>query len=187
MLKEGWDVNNLYTIVPLRTAASKILREQMVGRGLRLPYGERTGDKDVDSVMLTAHDKFSDILKEAQKGDSIFKAGNVIKAEEIAPEQIIYTQLAIETELDAELERAYEHTNIAKSDTADALFKKAAEIIHNEVYQYIQKTPAHTVTSEQTIQIAETVKEMISQDKDLGDVFKDDENPLEKWFRIKTE
>lgn len=28
MLKEGWDVNNLYTIVPLRTAASKILREQ---------------------------------------------------------------------------------------------------------------------------------------------------------------
>lgn len=33
MLKEGWDVNNLYTIVPLRTAASKVLREQMVGRG----------------------------------------------------------------------------------------------------------------------------------------------------------
>ena len=62
MLKEGWDVNNLYTIVPLRTAASKILREQMVGRGLRLPYGERTGDKDVDAVMLTAHDKFADII-----------------------------------------------------------------------------------------------------------------------------
>ena len=81
MLKEGWDVNNLYTIVPLRTAASKILREQMVGRGL--PYGERTGDRDVDAVMLTAHDKFNDILAEAQRGDSIFKAGNVIKAEEI--------------------------------------------------------------------------------------------------------
>ena len=58
-LKEGWDVNNLYTIIPLRTAASKILREQMVGRGLRLPYGERTGDTEVDSVMLTAHDKFN--------------------------------------------------------------------------------------------------------------------------------
>ena len=27
--------------------------------------------------MLTAHDKFNDILAEAQKGDSIFKAGNV--------------------------------------------------------------------------------------------------------------
>ena len=83
MLKEGWDVNNLYTIVPLRTAASKILREQMVGRGLRLPYGERTGDESVDAVMLTAHDKFADILEEAQRGDSIFKAGNVIKIEEL--------------------------------------------------------------------------------------------------------
>lgn len=57
MLKEGWDVNNLYTIVPLRQAASRILREQMVGRGLRLPYGERTGNKEIDMVMLTAHDK----------------------------------------------------------------------------------------------------------------------------------
>ena len=93
MLKEGWDVNNLYTIVPLRTAASKILREQMVGRGLRLPYGKRTGDPDVDSVMLTAHDKFADIITEAQKGDSIFKAGNVIKAEEIHEEKVTYTQL----------------------------------------------------------------------------------------------
>lgn len=53
MLKEGWDVNNLYTIVPLRTATSKILREQTVGRGLRLPYGKRTGDKLVDSVTIT--------------------------------------------------------------------------------------------------------------------------------------
>ena len=81
MLKEGWDVNNLYTIVPLRTAASKVLREQMVGRGLRLPYGKRTGNEIVDAVYLTAHDKFQDIINEAQKGDSIFKAGNIIKVE----------------------------------------------------------------------------------------------------------
>lgn len=39
--------------------------------GLRLPYGERTGDRAVDAVMLTAHDKFADILAEAQKGDSM--------------------------------------------------------------------------------------------------------------------
>ncbi|MCK4667755.1 DEAD/DEAH box helicase family protein, partial [Candidatus Dependentiae bacterium] len=36
MLKEGWDVTNLYTIIPLRTAASTTLREQTIGRGLRL-------------------------------------------------------------------------------------------------------------------------------------------------------
>ncbi len=73
MLKEGWDVNNLYTIVPLRTAASKVLREQMIGRGLRLPFGERTGNEIIDGVYLTAHDKFNDILEEAKKGNYILK------------------------------------------------------------------------------------------------------------------
>src|SRR3990170_1581141 len=35
MLKEGWDVTNLYTIVPLRAANSRTLVEQSIGRGLR--------------------------------------------------------------------------------------------------------------------------------------------------------
>lgn len=98
MLKEGWDVNNLYTIVPLRTAASRILREQMVGRGLRLPFGKRTGDKAIDAVMLTAHDKFDELLAEAQKGDSIFKAGNVIDTAKLAKQEIEEAQLAISLE-----------------------------------------------------------------------------------------
>lgn len=187
MLKEGWDVNNLYTIVPLRTAASKILREQMVGRGLRLPYGERTGDRDVDAVMLTAHDKFNDILDEAQRGDSIFKAGNVIKAEEIVPEQIAYTQLTIALEPDKELEEAYEHTQIERSETADTLIKMAAEIIRTEVTHHIQHTPAHTVTAEQTEQIAETARQKLSEDKDLGDIFRENEMPITAWLLHKTE
>lgn len=81
ILKEGWDVNNLYTIVPLRTATSKTLREQTVGRGLRLPFGKRTGVKMIDSVTITAHDKFDEIIQEAQSGDSIFNAEGVIYAE----------------------------------------------------------------------------------------------------------
>lgn len=47
MLKEGWDVTNLYTIVPLRAANARILIEQSIGRGLRLPYGKRTGGTEV--------------------------------------------------------------------------------------------------------------------------------------------
>lgn len=39
MLKEGWDVSNLYTIVPLRAANASVLIEQTIGRGLRLPFG----------------------------------------------------------------------------------------------------------------------------------------------------
>ena len=133
MLKEGWDVNNIYTIVPLRTAASKILREQMVGRGLRLPYGERTGDKDVDAVMLTAHDKFKEILEEAQKGDSIFKAGNVIKAKELQPEQTAYTQITLDVGTGDDEKQAYEHTGVSMSTEMDAIFQKAHTLIAQEV------------------------------------------------------
>ena len=187
MLKEGWDVNNLYTIVPLRTAASKILREQMVGRGLRLPYGERTGDKDVDAVMLTAHDKFNDILAEAQKGDSIFKAGNVIKAEEIVPEKITSTQLKIEFEPDKVLETAYSQTNIEKSEEMDTLVKKATEIINTEVSKHIQITPTHKVEAEQAKEIVSKVAEKLGEDKDLGNIFKENEMPLAAWLLYQTE
>ena len=186
MLKEGWDVNNLYTIVPLRTAASKILREQMVGRGLRLPYGERTGDKDVDAVMLTAHDKFADIIAEAQKGDSIFKAGNVIKAEEIVPEQVTYTQLTIEVEADKALETAYQQTGIQKTDTADALLQKATELIKEAVTTHIQTSPEHSVTPEQAQQIVAEVSEKVSEDRDLGDVFRENEMPIAAWMLHQT-
>ena len=186
MLKEGWDVNNLYTIVPLRTAASKILREQMVGRGLRLPYGERTGDKDVDAVMLTAHDKFADIIAEAQKGDSIFKAGNVIKAEEIVPEQVTYTQLTIEVEADKALETAYQQTGIQKTDTADALLQKATELITEAVTAHIQTSPEHTVTPAQVQQIVAEVSERVSEDRDLGDVFRENEMPIAAWMLHQT-
>ena len=186
MLKEGWDVNNLYTIVPLRTAASKILREQMVGRGLRLPYGERTGDKDVDAVMLTAHDKFADIIAEAQKGDSIFKAGNVIKTEEIVPEQVTYTQLTIEVEADKALETAYQQTGIQKTDTADALLQKATELITEAVTAHIQTSPEHTVTPAQAQQIVAEVSEKVSEDRDLGDVFRENEMPIAAWMLHQT-
>ena len=187
MLKEGWDVNNLYTIVPLRTAASKILREQMVGRGLRLPYGERTGDRDVDAVMLTAHDKFDEILAEAQKGDSIFKAGNVIKVAEFKPEEVVCTQLSFEIDPDAELEKAYASTKIEKTDAADALIRKTTDWIREEVEQHIQNSAARTVTPEQTKKIVETVRQKIAEEKDLGQTFKENEMPLAAWMLQQTE
>lgn len=40
MLREGFDVNNICVIVPLRSAQSSILAEQIVGRGLRLMWRE---------------------------------------------------------------------------------------------------------------------------------------------------
>ena len=67
MLKEGWDVTNLYTIVPLRAANARILIEQSIGRGLRLPYGKRTGITPVDRLNIIAHDRFQEIIDEANR------------------------------------------------------------------------------------------------------------------------
>jgi type III restriction enzyme len=78
MLKEGWDVTNLYTIVPLRAANARTLIEQSIGRGLRLPYGKRTGIAAVDRLDIVAHDKFQDIIDEANRGDSPIRLKQVI-------------------------------------------------------------------------------------------------------------
>lgn len=70
MLKEGWDVTNLYTIIPLRAANARTLIEQSIGRGLRLPYGKRTNVNAVDRLNIVAHDRFQEIVDEANNPNS---------------------------------------------------------------------------------------------------------------------
>ena len=70
MLKEGWDVSNLYTIIPLRASVSEILTEQTIGRGLRLPLPltetqVRTlmrDDPEILRLSIVSHDKYEQIL-----------------------------------------------------------------------------------------------------------------------------
>lgn len=73
MLKEGWDVTNLYTIVPLRASASETLTEQTIGRGLRLPYGVRTGVDEVDRLSIVSHDKYEAIVNLANDPNSLVR------------------------------------------------------------------------------------------------------------------
>ncbi|MBR3319998.1 DEAD/DEAH box helicase family protein [Candidatus Saccharibacteria bacterium] len=47
MLREGFDVNNICVIVPLRSTTSGILLEQTIGRGLRLMW---RGNKEIDEL-----------------------------------------------------------------------------------------------------------------------------------------
>ncbi|GAC1030963.1 DEAD/DEAH box helicase family protein [Pseudomonas sp. No.21] len=72
-LKEGWDVTNLFTIVPLRASASDILTEQTLGRGLRLPYGRRTGVAEVDQLTVIAHDRFNALIELAKTENGVTK------------------------------------------------------------------------------------------------------------------
>jgi type III restriction enzyme len=66
MLKEGWDVKNIYVIAAVRAMESQLLTEQILGRGLRLPFGERTGVPMLDTVEVLSHHAFSTLLKEAE-------------------------------------------------------------------------------------------------------------------------
>ncbi|GEM_PF-325245 len=78
MLKEGWDVTNLYTIVPLRAANARTLVEQSIGRGLRLPYGRRTGVAAVDRLNIIAHDRFQEIIDDANRADSPIRLKQIV-------------------------------------------------------------------------------------------------------------
>lgn len=68
-LKEGWDVNNLFTIIPLNAAKSDILAMQTIGRGLRLPFGEQTGNEDLDTLDIVAHDHYRELVDEIRNSD----------------------------------------------------------------------------------------------------------------------
>lgn len=68
MLKEGWDVTNVYVILPLRAMLSETLATQTIGRGLRLPYGHRVGDYEADTldVITFGKEKVQDVIEKAK-------------------------------------------------------------------------------------------------------------------------
>lgn len=167
ILKEGWDVNNLYTIIPLRTATSKTLREQTVGRGLRLPYGKRVGEALIDSVTITAHDKFDEIIAEAQRGDSIFNARGVIYAELEKEKQLISTKIELPNtlfDLDAEKEKLYQQ---AKVNHNDPIMKTVVKEFEDKVKKSFQDTKPTKPNSV----ISQTETKKIK--KDIGERYRD--------------
>jgi len=67
-LSEGWDVDNVYQIVPMeeRVFKSKLLISQVLGRGLRLPRNVPLGKvmSNYPVVTITNHERFADHIKE---------------------------------------------------------------------------------------------------------------------------
>jgi type III restriction enzyme len=122
MLKEGWDVTNLYTIVPLRAAKSPILIEQTIGRGLRLPYnGERTGDPKVDKLTVLAHENFDEVIEAAKDPNSILNKLSYIELgeEELGQQSTVVTaESGIQIELKKEEDAIAEIKDEAKKQDA---------------------------------------------------------------------
>ena len=65
MLKEGWDVKNIFVICSFRPSISDALTEQTLGRGLRLPWGAYTGVELLDTVEVLSHEKYTQLLARA--------------------------------------------------------------------------------------------------------------------------
>lgn len=140
-LKEGWDVKNLYTIVPLRASASDILTEQTLGRGLRLPYGERTGTVSIDGLTIIAHDRFNEIIEQAKLPHSVIKMRSVIiGATGNVPDELVKT-----IECPSVLEMTL-------------LNKKVGLEVHEDALPFLAATPAN-------IKITEVILKTINETK----------------------
>lgn len=183
MLKEGWDVTNLYTIVPLNAANSRTLIEQSIGRGLRLPYGKRTGVKAVDRLNIVAHDKFQEIVDEANRGDSIIQLEQLVldPDEDLGPKKSIVSVANIEAKLGIgtkpQPEAGEEEPVEGEAPRPAPAFertedKKAAEITFRKIRQY-QKLPSSRELSKPEVQqqmVAEVQAAYNAQQQELGEL-----------------
>jgi type III restriction enzyme len=173
MLKEGWDVTNLYTIVPLRAANARTLIEQSIGRGLRLPYGKRTGVTAVDRLNIVAHDRFQEIVDEAKRPDSTIRLQQVIlDPSELQQKAVTVVSLP---QLDSELGLRLDHqtgttvsSGLGEAPAAfDAEEQKVAKIAYDVMRKMAAQPgqlPSSTYLQHPEIQAA-VLKEVATQYK----------------------
>ena len=141
MLKEGWDVTNLYTIVPLRAANARILIEQSIGRGLRLPYGKRTGVTAVDRLNIVAHDKFQEIIDEANKPDSAIRLQAVVlDTDQLGQKTVtVVSQSQLATKLGLKPTQVTGSTTVAGQDETPTFAKPEEQKVAQITYEVIRK------------------------------------------------
>jgi DNA or RNA helicases of superfamily II len=171
MLKEGWDVTNLYTIVPLRAANARILIEQSIGRGLRLPYGKRTGVNAVDRLNIIAHDKFQEIVDEAKKPDSSIRLQQVIlEPEKLAEKTVtVVSQPQLASKLGLQPEQTTDSTLVPQNAEppvfTTAEDQKVAQITYaviRKLENQPQKLPSVSYLTKPEVQ-AEVLREVEAQ------------------------
>ena len=141
MLKEGWDVTNLYTIVPLRAANARTLIEQSIGRGLRLPYGKRTGVPAVDRLNIVAHDRFQEIVDEANNPNSPIRLKALVLDDEVLERRTV-TVVAAPTilgSLGITTGQSEEGSKYAGPPPARAFDNPEAEKVAQLAYEAIRK------------------------------------------------
>ncbi len=183
MLKEGWDVTNLYTIVPLRAANARTLIEQSIGRGLRLPYGKRTGVDAVDRLSIVAHERFQEIVDEANNPENPLRLKQLILEGEgdDAPKESVSVKSRLETALGGGTpsgEYSAKGENLMfNSDREQQVAETTWKVIQRYQHKPAQApTSKNLLSSELQVAIAEEVSEQLSGEQQslLAEVEKTD-------------
>ena len=116
-LKEGWDVNNLFTIIPLNAAKSDILALQTIGRGLRLPFGEITHVEEIDTLDIVAHDHYREIIDDI-KDNPVFKKRN-LDDEDIPETEAVRVEAVVQDQQISIFDDVFKDTNVKSFQNID--------------------------------------------------------------------
>lgn len=162
-LKEGWDVNNLFTIIPLNAAKSEILALQTIGRGLRLPFGKITGQEELDTLDIVAHDHYRELVDEI-KSNPVFKKRN-LDEEEIEQTETVEIEPELNNVQLELFEKAISYTDMKS-------FQDISDLrIQEELYKGYLKTYAKEVKAKDNsdiqqmtlFELEKTVEEKIDE------------------------
>jgi len=164
MLKEGWDVSNLYTIVPLRAANALTLIEQTIGRGLRLPFGgKRTGVEKVDLLSIMMHDKFQEVVDAAKdKNSLLYSIGKI----QLTKSDLTSKKVTVESKTKDIVELEEEEKKI--SQIKDKEIRKKAESQHKA--KVIVNTVIRNTISNKLIQTPSELSNAKVKEKAISEI-----------------
>ncbi len=157
MLKEGWDVTNIYTIVPIRPSASEILTNKPLAAGYARHMRTK---KHVDRIMIVAYDNYARVIEGARNSklissqptniESVSSEDTKVVKEVIEVQSAIVVSIqekikkspAIMKEIEAQAAKAV--SSVISEDTpkdvkAATIQNKAEEIVENLVKQEVSR------------------------------------------------
>lgn len=86
-LREGWDTKRIAVMCTLRAMGSDVLTQQVMGRGLRLPFGELTGVEPIDELDIISHKSFVSLLK----SENVLREFGIESDDRVDPTEVLAT------------------------------------------------------------------------------------------------
>lgn len=135
----------------------------------------------VDSLIITAHDKFEEIIREASNPNSLLKAGNIIYAEDIEKAESVAVTPNYKTSVQASifdlgvnLEQTGEHLTVEERQVITETVKKASDELIN-TYRLTGRDNMSSVSTEQIVNNAVNnvdLAEIVKNRTDFEDIIR---------------